>query len=71
MVSLREAQEKGDPNRRLTVMETFLQTEGLSKSDVATMILDLLFAGIDTVIKISGVTLYSPIFNFFLVDKCN
>ena len=47
--SLEEARKKGDASRRLTVMETFLNTEGLSKSDVATMILDMLVAGVDTV----------------------
>lgn len=47
--SLDEARASGDPDRTLTVMETYLNTEGLSKSDVATMILDMLFAGVDTV----------------------
>ena len=51
MKSLEEAQKEGNPNRTLTVMETFLQTEGLSKADVATMILDMLFAGVDTVLS--------------------
>lgn len=47
--SLEEAKAKGDPNRTLSIMETFLNTEGLSKSDVATMVLDMMMAGVDTV----------------------
>lgn len=46
--SFKEAQKSGDASRRLSVMETFLQTEGLSKTDVTTIVLDMLFAGVDT-----------------------
>ncbi|XP_047737788.1 probable cytochrome P450 49a1 [Hyalella azteca] len=66
---LEEAKALGDPNRQLTVvrivadlyisiMETLLNTEGLSRSDVATMIIDMLFAGVDTTLAMSfnGVT---------------
>ena len=51
--SLEEARRKGDPNLKLSILDTFLQTEGLSESDVATMILDMLFAGVDTVRELS------------------
>lgn len=33
-------------------MESLLTTEGLTKKDVVTLILDMLFAGIDTVMEI-------------------
>ena len=36
-------------DRPPTIMETYFKTEGLSKSDIATMVLDMLFAGVDTV----------------------
>ena len=36
----------------LTLMETLLLVPGLSRKDVVTLILDMLFAGIDTVIII-------------------
>ena len=49
MTSLEEAVARGDTDRPMTIMETLINTEGLTKSDVATMVLDLLFAGIDTV----------------------
>jgi hypothetical protein len=38
-----------DPHRRLSIMETLLSTDGLTRSDVATIILDLLLTGIETV----------------------
>ncbi|XP_042881582.1 probable cytochrome P450 49a1 [Penaeus japonicus] len=38
-----------DSERELSLMENLLMTEGLSKKDVVTLILDMLFAGIDTV----------------------
>ncbi|KAF2351403.1 Cytochrome P450 [Trinorchestia longiramus] len=55
---LEEAKAQGDPDRKLTIMETFLNTEGLSRSDVATIILDMLFAGIDTTSHTVGFALY-------------
>lgn len=42
------AEAKNDPNRTLSMMETMLNTPGLSKSDVVTVILDMFFAGMDT-----------------------
>ena len=35
--------------RDLNLMETLLSTPGLTRSDVVTIILDMLFAGVDTV----------------------
>ena len=37
------------PDRPPTIMEIYFKTEGLSKSDIATMVLDMFFAGVDTV----------------------
>ena len=37
------------PDRSPTIMEIYFKTEGLSKSDIATMVLDMFFAGVDTV----------------------
>ena len=36
-------------DRPPTIMETYFKTEGLSKSDISTMVMDMLFAGVDTV----------------------
>lgn len=41
----------GKEDEELTLMETLLLTPGLSRKDVVTLILDMLFAGIDTVRK--------------------
>ena len=46
---LEAAKAAGNENTSPSVMQTFLNTEGLSKSDVTTMVLDMLFAGVDTV----------------------
>jgi hypothetical protein len=46
---LEEAKALGEPDRQLTIMETFLRTAGLSRSEMATMILDLIMGGIETV----------------------
>lgn len=55
---LAAAKARGDPNLSLTVMETLVNTEGLSQSDVATMILDMLFAGVDSTSNTVAFTLY-------------
>ncbi|XP_042881562.1 probable cytochrome P450 301a1, mitochondrial isoform X6 [Penaeus japonicus] len=47
-----------DSERELSLMENLLMTEGLSKKDVVTLILDMLFAGIDTTSHTLGFTLY-------------
>ena len=38
-----------DQDRELSLMETLLVTPGLTRKDVITIIMDMLFAGIDTV----------------------
>ena len=54
-----------------TVLETFLNTEGLSRIDVATMILDMLFAGVDTVsISYEYIHIYIYIFKTFRLNPC-
>ncbi|KAK7086328.1 hypothetical protein SK128_002127 [Halocaridina rubra] len=49
-----------DPNSEddLTLMETLLLTDGLTRKDVVTLILDMLFAGIDTTSHTMAFTLY-------------
>ncbi|KAK7072243.1 hypothetical protein SK128_017315 [Halocaridina rubra] len=49
-----------DPNsdEDLTLMETLLLTPGLSRTDVVTLILDMLVAGIETTSNALGFTLY-------------
>lgn len=42
----------GKEDEELTLMESLLLMPGLSRKDVVTLILDMLFAGIDTVRKI-------------------
>ncbi|RXG58226.1 cytochrome P450 71B19 [Armadillidium vulgare] len=42
----------------LTLLETLLQTEGLTRKDVVTFMLDMFFAGIDTTSHSLGFTLY-------------
>ncbi|KAL7643898.1 UNVERIFIED_CONTAM: hypothetical protein RMT77_005907 [Armadillidium vulgare] len=42
----------------LTLLETFLQTDGLTRKDVVTFMLDMFFAGIDTTSHTLGFTLY-------------
>ncbi|RXG61017.1 putative cytochrome P450 49a1 [Armadillidium vulgare] len=42
----------------MTLMETLLNTEGLTRKDVVTMILDMLFGGIDTTSHTVAFTLY-------------
>uniref|UniRef100_A0A6A7FWF6 Cytochrome P450 49a1 n=2 Tax=Hirondellea gigas TaxID=1518452 RepID=A0A6A7FWF6_9CRUS len=41
-----------------TVMQTLLETDGLSTSDVATILLDMLIAGVDTTAHCAAFTLY-------------
>ncbi|RXG73251.1 putative cytochrome P450 12a4, mitochondrial, partial [Armadillidium vulgare] len=41
-----------------TLLETFLQTDGLTRKDVVTFMLDMFFAGIDTTSHTLGFTLY-------------
>ncbi|XP_076061210.1 putative cytochrome P450 49a1 [Oratosquilla oratoria] len=55
-----EAQKEGnqDEDEKLTLMEELLNTPGLSRKDVVTIILDMLFAGIDTTSHTIGFTLY-------------
>ncbi|XP_018020647.1 probable cytochrome P450 49a1 [Hyalella azteca] len=55
---LQEVTSSQDPHRRLSIMETLLSTDGLNRSDVATIILDLLLAGIETTANALGFTLY-------------
>ncbi|RXG58231.1 cytochrome P450 4c3 [Armadillidium vulgare] len=45
-------------NEELTLLETLLQTEGLTRKDVVTFMLDMFFAGIDTTSHALGFTLY-------------
>lgn len=40
-----------DTDHEVSLMESLLMTEGLTKKDVVTLILDMLFAGIDTVME--------------------
>ena len=40
---------QGTEERDITLMEKLLMAPGLSRKDVTTLILDMLFAGIDTV----------------------
>lgn len=40
-----------DIDHEVSLMESLLMTEGLTKKDVVTLILDMLFAGIDTVME--------------------
>ena len=47
-VSKRTA-EKAESKSELNLMETLLKTDGLTDKDVVTIILDMIFAGIDTV----------------------
>lgn len=39
----------GTEEREITLLERLLMVPGLSRKDVVTLILDMLFAGIDTV----------------------
>ncbi|KAG0696815.1 putative cytochrome P450 12a5, mitochondrial [Chionoecetes opilio] len=48
----------GTEDRELTLMEKLLMTPGLSRKDVTTLILDMLFAGIDTTSHTMAFTLY-------------
>lgn len=51
--SLKEALEKpGAEERELTLMEQLLLRPELSHKDVVTLILDMIFAGIDTVSRV-------------------
>ncbi|XP_037784537.1 uncharacterized protein LOC119580457 [Penaeus monodon] len=47
-----------DSEHEVSLMESLLTTEGLTKKDVVTLILDMLFAGIDTTSHTLGFTLY-------------
>ncbi|XP_037774060.1 cytochrome P450 302a1, mitochondrial-like, partial [Penaeus monodon] len=47
-----------DSERELSLMENLLMTEGLTREDVITLILDMLVAGIDTTAHTLGFTLY-------------
>ncbi|XP_071541051.1 probable cytochrome P450 49a1 isoform X2 [Panulirus ornatus] len=47
-----------DDDRDITLMEMLLLSPGLSRKDVVTLILDMLFAGIDTTSHTIGFTLY-------------
>ncbi|XP_068235984.1 probable cytochrome P450 49a1 isoform X2 [Palaemon carinicauda] len=47
-----------DEDENLTLMEELLLTPGLSRKDVVTLILDMLFAGVDTTSHTIGFTLY-------------
>ncbi|KAG7158381.1 probable cytochrome P450 49a1 [Homarus americanus] len=47
-----------DDDRELTLMEALLLKPGLTRKDVVTLILDMLFAGIDTTSHTLGFTLY-------------
>ncbi|ROT76614.1 hypothetical protein C7M84_004799 [Penaeus vannamei] len=47
-----------DIDHEVSLMESLLMTEGLTKKDVVTLILDMLFAGIDTTSHTLGFTLY-------------
>lgn len=58
-MSLAEAKSSGDPNRSLTILEAYLNTEGLSKTDVSTMIIDLVFGGVDNVSTTLAFFLYA------------
>lgn len=48
----------GAEEREVTLMEKLLMTPGLSRKDVTTLILDMLFAGIDTTAHTLAFTLY-------------
>ncbi|KAK4317345.1 hypothetical protein Pmani_011567 [Petrolisthes manimaculis] len=50
--------KKQDSDEELTLMESLLTNPGLSRKDVVTLILDMLFAGIDTTSHTMGFTLY-------------
>ncbi|KAK3874939.1 hypothetical protein Pcinc_020158 [Petrolisthes cinctipes] len=50
--------KKQDTDEELTLMESLLTKPGLSRKDVVTLILDMLFAGIDTTSHTMGFTLY-------------
>ncbi|XP_068217922.1 probable cytochrome P450 49a1 [Palaemon carinicauda] len=54
----KKSQPGGEEEEELTLMETLLLTPGLSRKDVVTLILDMLFAGIDTTSHTLGFTLY-------------
>ncbi|XP_063586001.1 probable cytochrome P450 49a1 [Penaeus indicus] len=47
-----------DSEHEVSLMESLLMTEGLTKKDVVTLILDMLFAGIDTTSHTLGFILY-------------
>ncbi|KAB7505202.1 putative cytochrome P450 [Armadillidium nasatum] len=47
-----------EDDAEMTLMETFLKTEGLTRKDVVTMVLDMMFAGIDTTSHTVAFTLY-------------
>lgn len=49
---------QGHEDREATLMESLLMTPGLSRKDVITLILDMIFAGIDTTSHTIGFTLY-------------
>lgn len=49
---------RADEDENLTLMEKLLLTPGLSRKDVVTLILDMLFAGVDTTSHTIGFTLY-------------
>merc|ERR1719259_1096358 len=57
MRKLEEKQARG-AEVEYSVLDTYLKTEGLSKSDVATMIMDMIFAGIDTTSHTVAFTMY-------------
>nr|XP_045594008.1 probable cytochrome P450 49a1 [Procambarus clarkii] len=50
--------EEASDTKELSLMETLLLDPGLSRKDVVTLILDMLFAGIDTTSHTIGFTLY-------------
>ncbi|XP_068217928.1 probable cytochrome P450 49a1 isoform X2 [Palaemon carinicauda] len=54
----KKSQPGGEEEEELTLMETLLLTPGLSRKDVVTLMLDMLFAGIDTTSHTIGFTLY-------------
>ncbi|KAB7499513.1 putative cytochrome, mitochondrial [Armadillidium nasatum] len=55
---LTKIKEGGRTDKELTLLETLLQTEGLTRKDVMTFMLDMIFAGIDTTSHTVAFTLY-------------
>ncbi|KAL7643981.1 UNVERIFIED_CONTAM: hypothetical protein RMT77_005994 [Armadillidium vulgare] len=55
---LTKIKDGGRTDKELTLLETLLQTEGLTRKDVMTFMLDMIFAGIDTTSHTVAFTLY-------------